>query len=65
MTDRVEVPVHEYLRHEGVRMYQTLGAMKVGVITPEAALAEVLDSYSTILSLLAQQQLERDTRGNG
>lgn len=64
MTDRVEVPVHEYLANESSRMHQLAYAVACGM-HPDTALRELLDSYATMLSIMAQQQLERDTRGNG
>lgn len=62
-TERVEVPVWEYLQYEGVRMRHVLGNMQIGVLPPQAALAELIDSYATVLSLLSQQQLEKDLNG--
>jgi hypothetical protein len=62
MTDseRVDVPVWEYLEKEGARINHMAMMVKTGHCQPVHALLEVMFSYADTLSVLSQQQKARD-----
>lgn len=59
-TERVDVPLHEYLANEAAAMTHLDGYLAQGIVTDHAALRELIQSYRNVLSIMSQQQLERD-----
>lgn len=64
-TDRVDVPVHEYLMNEAASMDHLDGYLAQGIVNEREALREFLQSYANVLRILSQQQLQRDLSNDG
>lgn len=59
--NRVDVPVYVFLQEESQRFKRMHMAVKLGDHSYQRAILELLESHATLLSLMSQQQLEKDT----
>lgn len=62
-TERVNVTVWEYLQNESERFKFISDNAPYDGVT-QAHIVELMESYASVLSLLSQQQKERDENGN-